>query len=435
MHTSRPQSADRMTEHTVMKSIPPVNKTKSQRQAEQKAIGCIRRALAEHGIKQQSSAFRHHGYHTPDRTAPLILVACSGGRDSLALAYCAQTVAGELGVRCGAIIVDHQLQKGSAEVARYAADQCKRMHMDPVIVTSMNVETRTGDGEEAAARHVRYEAICACAKKLHAKAVLLAHTQDDQAETMMLAILQGSSPTALTGMPAPFIRDGVQFLRPILGVTRLQTTAICEAESLSWWDDPTNGDGLHIGDLGFSELPRRSQVRQSLIPLLRQLGGPAVTAHLAALAQSQREDQDYLAAVARKAFLSVCESSDPQQSDPQQSHQHYPQQIRFVTRKLRELARPIRLRVLMTGLAVLVGGTPDTPNMPGTPGTPSIMDTTNTSRERLRSDGINRSALNVLDRYVMGDVPSPKCQISRNFSAYRQTTVIVLCHNDLHADR
>lgn len=218
-----------------------------------KGIGELRAALESAGLGLQDARFARHGEHAPDVDAPLIMVSCSGGRDSMALAAVAAKTCASLGLRCGAIIIDHQLQQGSAGVARATADRCVALGLDPVRVRAIDVPDSRGIGVEAAAREARYHAIVdACSD---ASAVLLAHTKNDQAETVIIGLLRSAGLDAVCGMNGSFIRDGVRFLRPWLNVTREETTGICEDLRLAWWDDPTNGPD--VGDSGGNEPPSR----------------------------------------------------------------------------------------------------------------------------------------------------------------------------------
>ena len=211
---------------------------------------------------------------------PLVVVGVSGGRDSLALLEVTIVAARELKWRVAAVCVDHQMQPGSAQVAENTRRVALASGAQSAEIITVDVDVREG-GPEAAARSARYRALASYAKRCNARAVLLAHTQDDQAETVLLGLLRSSGPDALVGMPPSFTRHDVTFLRPLLCITREQTTQICEACGIEWWDDPTNGDGKQQQD----ELPLRSQVRQKLIPLMKQLGGNAVSEHLASVAQ------------------------------------------------------------------------------------------------------------------------------------------------------
>ncbi|MCH4189375.1 MAG: tRNA lysidine(34) synthetase TilS [Bifidobacterium tibiigranuli] len=255
--------------------------------------GCVRGALERLGITLQDARFAEHGEHTVSPDAPLVLVACSGGRDSMALAALSRTVCASLGVRCGAVIVDHGLQRGSDAVAQQAAQRCSQLGLEPVTVHSVHVEVG-GSGIEAAARQARYQAIVAVAQRCGASVVLLAHTKDDQAETIVIDLLRSGGLDALAGMPESFVLDSVRFARPLLSLTREQTTGICQDLGLPWWDDPTNGDGFDANEELPADFPLRSRIRHSLIPYLRCFSGGDVVAHLAGMAQTAALDKEYL---------------------------------------------------------------------------------------------------------------------------------------------
>ncbi|PLS30433.1 tRNA(Ile)-lysidine synthetase [Bifidobacterium margollesii] len=266
-----------------------------------RAIGEVRMNLADLGIVRQSDRQREHGEHDPEPDAPLILIACSGGRDSLALASICTTVCGSLGVRCGAVIVDHSLIAGSARVAEETADKCRSFGMEPVIIRKVIVH-ETGSGVEAAARNARYQALQEVARQTGAAAVLLAHTKDDQAETVLLGLFRTVGLDALAGMPTVIERDGVIFSRPFLNLTRTQTTEICEAREISWWDDPTNGDSsADEGGLS-TDLPLRSRIRNALLPYLIHFVGADLVEHLSRSAVIAQRDRDYLDSSAAKVF-------------------------------------------------------------------------------------------------------------------------------------
>lgn len=422
--------------------------------AQRRGIGLVRAALARIGLTRQSDRFRRHGTHRPDPQAPLVLVACSGGRDSLALAALTHIVAGELGLRAGAVLLDHGLQEGSAQVTARAAVQCRGIGLEPVIMRRLAVDPhlRRSQGTEAAARRARYDALADAARSVGARAVLLAHTQDDQAETLLLALLAGSSPRALAGMPDQFRHDGVCFLRPILGLTRAQTTAVCRAEGLGWWDDPTNGEGTGPDDPRYDALPLRSRVRQGVVPLLRRLGGAGVEAHLADIAAQQRLDQDFLDRQADKAFERLLRDDPP--AGPQTGDcsrlalDTNCVRLALDTQGLRALPPALRTRVLVSALARLLAqdagarGGRDSGIRPCPTENPTENEDTKTgrgsggqSRADLRTAGISRESVMVLDRWVTGRVPTGILTISSNLSAYRQGAVTVLCHNNFHADR
>ncbi|MEO8556749.1 MAG: tRNA lysidine(34) synthetase TilS [Actinomycetota bacterium] len=215
----------------------------------------------------------------------LVLVACSGGADSLALAAAVAFEAPRAGLTAGAVIVDHGLQGGSPAVADQGAEQCRRLGLDPVEVVTVQVAS-DGGGPEGQARDARYEAFEEVAERLGAAVVMLGHTRDDQAEQVLLGLARGSGARSLSGMPA---RRG-QYVRPLLGVARVITTAACEAAGLKAWVDPHNSD------------PAYGRVRaRALLPLLETELGPGTVAALARSADLLREDADALDDLAAQA--------------------------------------------------------------------------------------------------------------------------------------
>ena len=212
----------------------------------------------------------------------LALVACSGGPDSSALVAAAAFESSRAGWRCGAVVVDHQLQVGSAEVAAAAAETARGVGADPVECVPVQVG-RSG-GPEAAARSARYAGMRTLADRTGAAAVLLGHTLDDQAEGVLLALARGSGIRSLAGMAA---RNGL-WRRPFLELRRADTLAVCRASGLSWVDDP------HTADPAYA----RARVRSRLLPAMEAELGPGVAEALARTARLARDDADLLDALA-----------------------------------------------------------------------------------------------------------------------------------------
>ncbi len=243
----------------------------------------------------------------------LVLAACSGGADSLALAAALAFEAPRLGMRGGGVTVDHGLQAGSAEQAATVTKALTALGLDPVQCISVTVPrpappgpvvpgpvvpgpvvpglavpgTAHADypGPEAAARAARYQALDRAASATGARAILLGHTRDDQAETVLLGLARGSGARSLAGMAE---RNG-RYLRPLLGISRAQTRAACAALNLEAWDDPQNADP------GYA----RARVRHRLLPALEAELGPGVTEALARSARQLRADADLLDALAQ----------------------------------------------------------------------------------------------------------------------------------------
>lgn len=219
----------------------------------------------------------------PPQPEDLVLVALSGGPDSLALAAGAAHFARRRHFRVGAVVVDHQLQPGSARVAERAAEQARALGLNPVDVLPVTVE-RGDDGPEAAARTARYAALRLAARNHGAHAVLLGHTRDDQAETVLLGLARGSGTRSLGGMARISTRDSLRLLRPLLDIAREATAAVCEAEQLEPWIDPTNTDETFL----------RAKVRHTVLPMLERELGPGVAASLARSAAILGPDAELL---------------------------------------------------------------------------------------------------------------------------------------------
>jgi tRNA(Ile)-lysidine synthase len=235
--------------------------------------GRLSPAVAE--VRSAVSAFfdRH-----PVSDGSLVLVALSGGADSLALAAATRFVGAQRGLRIGAIIVDHGLQSGSAELAAAVAETARSLGLDPV--ETVRVSVGTGGGPEAAARDARYAALRSAAERHGAAVVLTGQTRNDQAETVLLGLARGSGPGSLRGMSE---LDGL-IGRPLLDVTRESTYSAALAEGLNPWEDPHNSD----------ERYSRVRVRHTVLPTMESELGPGIVDALARTADLVRDDDDAL---------------------------------------------------------------------------------------------------------------------------------------------
>lgn len=283
------------------------------------ARNLVRAALDEAGVPRGS----------------LILVACSGGADSLALAATAAYFAQSGQYRVGAVVVDHRLQPGSAEVAETARDQLAGLGLDPVEVRPVDVPS-AGTGPEAAARTARYEALEAAVARHGAAAVLLGHTLNDQAEQVLLGLSRGSGTRSLSGMPA---RRGV-YLRPFLALRRTETEEICRFSGLNPWHDPTNLDTALM----------RSRVRTEVLPYLEDALGPGIAEALYRTSRILAQDAAYLDAVAESEYGRL-------RRTPEGSG-HDDGALLLAEEGLRALAPAIRQRVLALAVVELGGVQP-----------------------------------------------------------------------------
>lgn len=226
--------------------------------------------------------------------APLVFVALSGGPDSLALAVALGFEQGKCGVRAGALIVDHGLQEGSAEIAERAAEQARAAGLNPVVVRRVAVAA-TGAGPESDARTARYDAFAEVARETQAAAVLVGHTLDDQAETVLLGLARGSGARSLAGMRAVTERGALLLIRPLLGVRRDLVHQSLTDQGIEPWADP------HNADVAFA----RVRARTLVLPVLENELGPGVAEALARTATQLTDDADYLDALASAAVDSL----------------------------------------------------------------------------------------------------------------------------------
>ncbi len=221
----------------------------------------------------------------------LVLAACSGGADSLALAAAVAFEAPKAGILAGGITIDHGLQPGSADQAARVTGVMAELGLSPAFAVRVEVAgPGSGDvyqGPEAAARSARYAALSAAAESASRSGdawIMLGHTLDDQAETVLLGLARGSGARSLAGM-APVTG---RYLRPLLRVRRSQTLAACASLGLQPWTDPQNSDPAFT----------RTRVRRELMPALAAAVGPGVEDGLARTADLLRADADALDAIA-----------------------------------------------------------------------------------------------------------------------------------------
>lgn len=253
----------------------------------------------------------------------LVLAAVSGGPDSMALAAGLAFEGPRMGLRIEAVIVDHQLQEVSGVVAEETSKKLTEIGFAKVHVKKVTV----AGSNELAAREARYHALDELANELDASYVLLGHTLDDQAETVLLGLARGAGARSLSGMR----KQNGRYLRPLLELSREQTLEA--SENLDPWHDPHNA----------AEKFTRVRVRKNVMPLLEEELGPGVAKALARTAEQLREDADYLEEVALAEYHSMVALG--------------PTYLQLPVQELAELAQAIRFRVLKHAIEVL-GGKP-----------------------------------------------------------------------------
>ena len=220
----------------------------------------------------------------------VVVVACSGGPDSLALLSAAVHEGHRRDLHVVGATVDHGLQAGSADRADRVVVQMAGLGADETIAARVTVSAE-GVGPEAAARQARYVVLDEIAQRLDAAAVLLGHTRDDQAETVLLGLARGSGGRSLAGMRRSF----EVYRRPLLDVARDDTVTACQVEGIEAWVDPHNADPAYL----------RARVRGRVLPTLEDELGPGVAATLARTADQLRIDMDHLDDLADRALAAV----------------------------------------------------------------------------------------------------------------------------------
>lgn len=218
-----------------------------------------------------------------------VLVGCSGGADSLALAWTTLVVGKRLELKTGVIIVDHQLFPESNSVALNAKKQCEDLGIEEVIIKKVNVE-QTHEGLEAAARIARYEAFENVLQETNAQVILLAHTQDDQAETVLMRLTRGSGAKSLSGMA----QVSGKYLRPFLHLRKKLVHDSLDLIGLKAWQDPANNDHQFL----------RVKVRHELMPKIVEVLGESAISSLDKTSQLLRLDNQALEDLAQQFFES-----------------------------------------------------------------------------------------------------------------------------------
>ena len=251
-----------------------------------------------------------------------ILLGVSGGADSLALAIGTIAEARAAEIEVVAIIIDHQLQRGSAEVAEECKATLLKLGLTSVEIIAVSVEII--DGMESSARRARYAAFESAISKYQPDYFLLAHTKNDQAESVLLGLARGSGTRSLSGIA----EVNGRYIRPLLGIDRATTEASCAENQITPWVDPHNSDPSYA----------RVKVRTEILPLLENRLGPGIIDALARSAGILREDADVLDQIATEFFR----AQNPSSLD---------------VSSLEQLPKAIRMRVLRA--AIYQAGAPE----------------------------------------------------------------------------
>jgi tRNA(Ile)-lysidine synthase len=252
-------------------------------------------------------------------SSQIILFGCSGGADSMALALALFLEANQSKVI--PVVVDHGLQEGSAQITSQTISKLKAIGYTEV--ESAIAQVKITDGLEASARRARYQIFNQFIDTYRPKYFLLAHTLNDQAESVLLGLARGSGARSLSGMA---VENNI-YVRPLLKISRQTTVAACREGGIEIWSDP------HNDDLRFA----RVRTRKNVLPNLEENLGPGITEALVRSADLLRDDADALDSFAREYFA---------QTDP----------LNLSVNELERLPKAIRTRVLR--LAIYKAGAP-----------------------------------------------------------------------------
>jgi tRNA(Ile)-lysidine synthase len=221
-----------------------------------------------------------------------LLIAVSGGADSMALASATLFESKKLQLQIATVTIDHGLQKASAKVTEQTLEKLQKIGLTET--WSKKVKVGTKGGPEAAARAARYEALESIRVESKSDFIVLGHTANDQAETVLLGLTRGSGAKSLSGMSVRSER----LLRPLLSIERKTTEQFCKDEKISPWQDPQNKDLKFL----------RVRIRKVVLPFLEKQLGNGIFSNLIRTSSQLQEDDQYLGQVAAKAFKKVAKA-------------------------------------------------------------------------------------------------------------------------------
>lgn len=227
----------------------------------------------------------HHLLAAHDR----VVLGVSGGADSVALVHVMARLRSLLRVQVSIVHVDHQLRAESGEDARFVEALGARVQM-PVTVVPCEIRKASAAGLEDAARRARYAAFLDVAQRQSASKIALAHTADDQAETVLLRLLRGAGLTGLSAIPVSRPLGEATVIRPLLEIWRDELLAYLKQHRAAYRTDVSNEDPAFV----------RNRIRRELLPMLERSYNPRIKAALNQVAEQCRTDAGFLQASAQR---------------------------------------------------------------------------------------------------------------------------------------
>ncbi len=209
-----------------------------------------------------------------------LLIACSGGADSVALFHLLRELRLDWGIKLSVIHFDHKLRSTSSADSKFVRSLAKRFKIPIYDDRRKGDLLKEGLSPEEAARKIRYEFFVKAAEKMGIKKIALGHQQDDQAETLLMRLIQGTGPRGLQGI-RPLIKEkGITFIRPLMDVSRKEIRAYLKKHSYAYREDATNRSKRFL----------RNQVRHDLLPLLEKKFNPQIRTALCRLAETSFQE-------------------------------------------------------------------------------------------------------------------------------------------------
>ncbi len=227
-----------------------------------------------------------------------VLVACSGGADSIALLYLLKEIAPRRKLRLSLIHFDHALRKESKQDLQFVRHLAKKFRLPFYAGKTGKALRNKSFSPEEKARERRYEFFSKIAKRTKIRKIVLAHHRDDQAETVLMRLLQGTGPRGLQGIRPVVKNRGVTFVRPLMEVTRAELRQFLKSRRLSYREDKTNRSLRFL----------RNRIRHRLLPFLEKEFNPKIRDLLPRLAESVNSELEGLDEWVQKkwrAFLSA----------------------------------------------------------------------------------------------------------------------------------
>jgi tRNA(Ile)-lysidine synthase len=233
-----------------------------------------------------------------------VLAAVSGGPDSMSLLYILHRLASSLALEIHVAHIDHRLRGDeSKEDGVFVRDQAKKLGYE-FHLAEVDVRTRvteTGESVQEAARELRYEALMSLGEKHRISKIALAHTMDDQAETVLMNILRGAGPEGMGGIPPVREEGGRVFVRPLIEVEKSEIHAFLEKEKIPFRRDPSNDNTKYL----------RNRIRKKLLPQLQRDYNPRLAGGLAETSFLFREESAFMEKVVDKVWPDIVQSVMP----------------------------------------------------------------------------------------------------------------------------